>query len=67
MKNKGIVWIALFTAIMVIAVSYLFAIASNELWYFGLPKWIYGFLLIELSYCTAMWLFITYYWTEDNE
>ena len=66
MLNKPITWIITFTLIMALAVIYLFSIDTVTLGPFGIPTWIYGFLVIELIYSGAMYVFVTKFWKNEE-
>lgn len=56
----------LFSVIMIMAVVFLFTRPQTTLGWFGLPSWLYGFLIIELTYCAAMWLFVERFWDHQE-
>lgn len=66
MIKKPLTWILTFAIIFSSAVVYLFSIKEVSLGPMGIPNWVYGFLLIELFYCLAIYVFVTRYWQNDE-
>jgi hypothetical protein len=66
MIKKGGFWFICFSVILVIAILFLFNGAEAKLSIWGLPSWVFGFFIIEIIFCVAMWFFVQKFWQEDK-
>ncbi|MDX1683875.1 MAG: hypothetical protein R3275_01500 [Saprospiraceae bacterium] len=67
MIKKPAFWIIVFTLIVIASVIYLFSRENVEPGWLGIPSWVYGFIVLQLIYCAAMWVFVTRFWDHDEK